>query len=101
MGTSVAPTQKTPAIWTTMEWFGRSRSSSPRSIGTYLLCFAVVAWLSGFADANHIGSSQAARAIRTAALGIHCWTSTGGLSTGLSNPAFLEGFFFGCVFFGV
>ena len=36
------------------------------------------------------GSSQAARAIRTAALGIHCWTSTGGLSTEWSAPALQE-----------
>src|SRR6476620_987003 len=33
------------------------------------------------------GSSQAARAIRTAALGVPCGTSTGGLLTGWSPPA--------------
>src|SRR6266550_4808522 len=36
------------------------------------------------------GSSQAARAIRTAALGMGCPTSTGGLSTGWSSPALEE-----------
>ena len=36
------------------------------------------------------GSSQAARAIRTAALGVPCGTSTGGLSTGWSPPALQE-----------
>src|SRR6185369_14198264 len=34
-----------------------------------------------------LGSSQAARAIRTAALGGDCAPSTCGLSTGLSSPA--------------
>ena len=34
-----------------------------------------------------LGSSQAARAIRTATLVVHCCTSTGGLSTGWSTPA--------------
>ena len=37
-----------------------------------------------------LGSSQAARAIRTAALGIDCSTSTGGLSTEWSAPALQE-----------
>src|SRR3954463_1707900 len=37
-----------------------------------------------------LGSSQATRAIRTAALGIPCGTSTGGLSTGWSSPALQE-----------
>src|ERR1700758_4762725 len=36
------------------------------------------------------GSSQATRAIRTAALGISRETSTGGLSTGWSSPALQE-----------
>src|SRR6185369_5513643 len=39
----------------------------------------------------HIGSSQATRAIRTAALGACCHASTGGLSTGWSLPALQEG----------
>jgi hypothetical protein len=37
------------------------------------------------------GSSQATRAIRTAALGARCRASTGGLSTGWSLPALQEG----------
>ena len=41
-------------------------------------------------DLLHIGSSQAARAIRTAALGVDRSTSTGGLSTGWSSPALQE-----------
>ena len=36
------------------------------------------------------GSSQAVRAIRTAALGMDCSRSTGGLSTGWSSPALQE-----------
>ena len=38
-----------------------------------------------------VGSSQATRAIRTAALGARCRASTGGLLTGWSLPALQEG----------
>ena len=47
-----------------------------KSLGSW--CSACSCW---------IWSSQAARAIRTAALGVGCPTSTGGLSTGWSLPA--------------
>src|SRR3954462_12862751 len=47
-----------------------------------------------------LGSSQAARAIRTAALGKHCCLSTGGLSTGWSSPALQEGYTLGSVHLG-
>ena len=40
-----------------------------------------------FAFFGHSIGSQAARAIRTAALGMVCTTSTGGLSTESSPPA--------------
>ena len=40
-----------------------------------------------FCGVGLLGSSQATRAIRTAALGVGCPTSTGGLSTGWSLPA--------------
>src|SRR3954470_5360123 len=37
-----------------------------------------------------LGSSQATRAIRTAALGVDCSTSTGGVLTGGASPALQE-----------
>src|SRR6478672_230423 len=46
------------------------------------------------------GSSQAVRAIRTAALGTDCSASTGGLSTGWSVPALEEGQALGRVHLG-
>src|SRR3979411_868350 len=45
-------------------------------------------------------SSQAARAIRTAALGVSCDTSTGGLLTGWSPPALQEARGLGSVHLG-
>ena len=50
-------------------------------------CVALLAVLLGIPIWKPIGSSQAARAIRTAALGTDCSASTGGLSTGWSSPA--------------
>jgi hypothetical protein len=47
-----------------------------------------------------IGSSQAARAIRTAALGALCSASTGGLLTGWSSPALQEARGLGSVHLG-
>src|ERR1700742_1533555 len=47
-----------------------------------------------------LGRSQAVRAIRTAARGIDCSTSTGGLSTGWSAPALEEGLALGNVHLG-
>src|SRR5690349_17923013 len=47
-----------------------------------------------------LGSSQAARAIRTAALGMGCPKSTGGLSTGWSPPALQEAQGLGMVHLG-
>jgi hypothetical protein len=46
------------------------------------------------------GSSQATRAIRTAALGVGCPTSTGGLLTGWSPPALQEARSLGSVHLG-
>ena len=51
-------------------------------------------------DLLQIGSSQAARAIRTAALGVNRLTSTGGLSTGWSSPALQEAHGLGSVHLG-
>ena len=44
-----------------------------------------------FCGVGLLGSSQATRAIRTAALGARCRASTGGLLTGWSLPALQEG----------
>src|SRR3954468_15900971 len=49
---------------------------------------------------DYIGSSQAARAIRTAALGTDHSVSTGGLSTGWSSPALQEAQGLGSVHLG-
>src|SRR6476646_11852773 len=49
---------------------------------------------------TYLGSSQAARAIRTAALGADCSASTGGLSTGWSSPALQEAQGLGSVHLG-
>ena len=51
-------------------------------------------------DVFPLGSSQAARAIRTAALGVDHSTSTGGLSTGWSSPALQEAQGLGSVHLG-
>src|SRR6476646_7040010 len=52
------------------------------------------------AGLTYLGSSQAARAIRTAALGVNRLTSTGGLSTGWSSPALQEAHGLGSVHLG-
>src|ERR1700733_2720857 len=61
---------------------------------------ALLAVLLGIPPWKPFGSSQAARAIRTAALGTDCSASTGGLSTGWSSPALQEGQALGNVHLG-
>jgi hypothetical protein len=53
------------------------------------VCTAYTAYIGdrSFALSGHSNGSQAARAIRTAALGMGCPMSTGGLSTESSPPA--------------
>ena len=51
-------------------------------------------------DGADLGGSQATRAIRTAALGVGCPRSTGGLSTGWSLPALQEARSLGSVHLG-
>ena len=88
MGTSVAPTLWSPASGVTSEEKkqrereidGIAAGQSPDS-GNFVAYSAVL---------TSKGSSQAARAIRTAALGGDCSRSTGGLSTGWSLPALQE-----------
>ena len=66
---------------------GRSWTTNPRN--NVLLCLQ-----------STLGSSQATRAIRTAALGVGCPTSTGGLLTGWSPPALQEARSLGSVHLG-
>ena len=67
-------------------------------IGTACRCDTMQSVLCG--DVLQLGSSQAARAIRTAALGVDRSTSTGGLSTGWSSPALQEAHGLGSVHLG-
>src|SRR3569833_3891030 len=77
---------------------GRSRFGESSRSYSALLGFVLVR---GTAIAGiPLGSSQAARAIRTAALGTDCSASTGGLSTGWSSPALQEGLALGNVHLG-
>ena len=59
------------------------------AVAACAVCTAYTAYIGdrSFALSGHSIGSQAARAIRTAALGMDCSTSTGGLSTESSPPA--------------